>query len=201
MIVLIAPQKDIENETPILNQLFKAGLECYHLSKPHKNYQEHATFINEIDTTYHHRIVVHDFHELTNDFDLQGIHFEDEKRRRYIDVPTRYFKNFQLFGKTISSSFHELNELIDNDFEFDYHLLGPIFSSGHQPNSERSQIQVSDVDKLIYAVDGFDTSNLQKAFDLGFKGLTLRESVWNSTDPVRNFKDMKSIHDALINAL
>ena len=36
MIVLIAPEKDIKDEITILNQLFEAGLEFYHLRKPEK---------------------------------------------------------------------------------------------------------------------------------------------------------------------
>ena len=42
MIVLIAPEKDIESEIELLHQLFEAGLEWYHFRKPDKDYQQHC---------------------------------------------------------------------------------------------------------------------------------------------------------------
>ena len=38
MIVLIAPEKDTDNEIGTLNQLFEAGLMFFHLRKPNKNF-------------------------------------------------------------------------------------------------------------------------------------------------------------------
>ncbi|MBA6154334.1 thiamine phosphate synthase [Gelidibacter maritimus] len=197
MIVLIAPKIDIENETQILNQLFSAGLECYHLAKPNKNSQEHVDFIKEIDLKFHNRIVLHHFHELTNMFDLKGIHFEEEQRRNYIETPTRYFKDLNLFGKTISSSFSELNDLVDSDFEYDYHVLSSIFVSGNQPNVEGIQVKVSDIDKNIIAKYECDLSTIQKVFDLGYKGVAVSEKIWHNNEPVASFTKLKAHHDAI----
>ena len=81
MIVLIAPEQDIPNEIDILLQLFEAGLQYYHFRKPFKNLQEHIDYLNQIDSIYHNRIVVHYFHELINNFNLKGIHFQEQKRQ------------------------------------------------------------------------------------------------------------------------
>src|SRR5690606_19633234 len=124
-----APENDIPNEIDILNQLFQEGLEYFHLRKPHKDYQEHVDYLNKIDPSYHSRIVVHDYHKLINEFNLKGIHFQEQERIDHIDNPGRYFKGLNLFGKTISSSFHEPKDIEDCYFEFDYHLLSPVFSS------------------------------------------------------------------------
>ena len=130
MIVLIAPEHTMQNEVAILNQLFEAGLAYYHLRKPHLNYQEHCDYLNQIDNKYHNRIVVHYFHELVNEYNLKGIHFQEQKRRDCLDTPSDYFTKLNnMFGKTISSSFHEPEELAQCSFEFDYHLLSPVFSS------------------------------------------------------------------------
>ena len=107
MIVLIAPENDIDNEILILNQLFEAGLEYYHFRKPNKSYQEHCDYLDAIDTKYHNRIVTHYHHELINEYNLKGIHFQEQKRRDHINNPGHYFKDLNMFGKTISSSFHE----------------------------------------------------------------------------------------------
>ena len=130
MIIIIAPEKDIPNEIEILTQLFQEGLQYYHFRKPNKNYQEHCDYLNQIDEKYHDRIVVHYFHELMNEFNLKGIHFQEQKRRDCLDTPSDYFTKFNnMFGKTISSSFHETEEIEKCNFEFDYHLLSPVFSS------------------------------------------------------------------------
>jgi len=58
---------------------------------------------------------------------LKGIHFEEKDRRDNLEVTSHYFLNLNMFGKTISSSFHEIEDLINCNFEFDYHLVSPAF--------------------------------------------------------------------------
>ena len=58
MIVVIAPENDVTDEIKILHQLFEEGLLYYHFRKPHKNYEEHVQYLNEIDTKYHDRIIL-----------------------------------------------------------------------------------------------------------------------------------------------
>ena len=153
MLILISPEQDIPNEIAILNQLFAEGLECYHFRKPHKNYQEHCDYLNKIDKKYHNKIVVHYFHELINDFNLKGIHFQEQKRIDHIDNPGQYFKNLNMFGKTISSSFHEPEVVNACHFEFDYHLLSPVFSSISKKGYEGKGFDVNHMDKIIVALD------------------------------------------------
>lgn len=196
MIILLSAKIDIENETHILNRLFLLGLECFHLRKPAKTREEHIGFLKEIDSKYHHRIVLHHFHELTNDFNLKGIHFEEDQRRKYIETPTRYFKDLSLFGKTISSTFHELDDLLDSDFEFDYHFLSPAIL-GNQSSSEGKYIAVSHIDKRIFAVEALDKEIIHELFTLGYKGIAVLETVWQSKDPLKSFTDLKTVYDAI----
>ena len=105
MIVLISPESDVKDEVSILTQLFDVGLACYHLRKPDKDYQEHCDYLDQIDSKYHNQIVVHYFHELINVYNLKGIHFQEQKRIDHIENPSNYFKDFEMYGKTISSSF------------------------------------------------------------------------------------------------
>jgi len=190
MIILIAPEIDIPNEIVILNQLFEAGLEYYHLRKPTKNYKEHCAYLNLIDSKYHNRIIVHYFHELVNEFTLKGIHFQEQKRRESIDDPSNYFTGLNLFGKTISSSFHEPEELENCTFEFDYHLLSPVFSSISKEGYEGRCFDVNHIDKTIIGMGGVTTENLTDFDTLGVKGVGVLGGVWNSKTPIENFKLM-----------
>ena len=199
MIVLISPEKDIKNEIVILNQLFDAGLEFYHLRKPLKNIKEYSDYLNKIEVKYHNRIVVHEFHELINDFNLKGIHFQEQKRRDHIDNPGQYFKNLNMFGKTISSSFHELEELENCEFEFDYHLLSPVFSSISKKGYEGKGFNVKNSDKLIIGMGGVDLSTISDIFKLGFKGIGVLGGVWNTQNPLQSFIELKNKYTLIIN--
>ena len=190
MILLIAPEKDVKNEINILNQLFEAGLEYFHLRKPEKNFEEHCDYLNQIDEKYHNRIVVHLFHELVNKFNIKGIHFQEQKRRDVLDIPSDYFKDLSMDGKTISSSFHEPEELINADFEFDYHLLSPVFSSISKKGYEGKGFDVNHITKKVIGMGGVTTNNLEEFIHLGFKGVGVLGGVWNSSNPIEDFKFM-----------
>ena len=191
MIIVIAPENDVPNEIEILNQLFQEGLEYYHLRKPNKDSKAHCDYLNKIDKQYHNRIVVHYHHELINDFNLKGIHFQEQKRIDNIDNPGRYFKNLNLFGKTISSSFHEPKDLEDSYFEFDYHLLSPVFSSISKEGYNGRGFDVNGIDKIIVGMGGVSVDNLADFDTLGFNGVGVLGGIWNSDTPVAVFKKMK----------
>jgi thiamine-phosphate pyrophosphorylase len=190
MIILISPEKDVKDEITILNQLFEAGLELYHLRKPEKNYKAHCDYLNQIDTKYHNRIAVHFFHELINEYDLKGIHFQEQKRRDCLDIPTDYFAGLNVFEKTISSSFHEVAELEKCEFEFDYHLLSPIFSSISKSEYEGRGFDVNYIDKKTIGMGGVTIENLSEFTALGYKGVGVLGSVWNNSSPIKYFKKM-----------
>ena len=195
MIVLIAPENDIPNEIEILNQLFREGLLVYHLRKPKKNYEEHVAYLNKIDKEYHNRIVVHYFHELINDFNLKGIHFQEQKRIDHIDNPGQYFKNLNMFGKTISSSFHESEVLKACCFEFDYHLLSPVFSSISKKGYKGKGFDVNHIDKTIIGMGGINVETIEETITLGFKGIGVLGGVWNAEDPLEGFIKIKETYN------
>ncbi|WP_034058828.1 beta/alpha barrel domain-containing protein [Lacinutrix jangbogonensis] len=191
MIVVIAPENDVPNEIEILNQLFQEGLENYHFRKPHKDYAAHCDYLNKIDKKYHNRIVVHYHHELINTFNLKGIHFQEQERIEHIDNPGRYFKNLSLFGKTISSSFHEPKDLENCYFEFDYHLLSPVLSSLSKEGYNGRGFDVNAIDKIIIGMGGVTADNLSVFDTLGYNGVGVLGGIWNSTTPLAIFKKMK----------
>ncbi|MDO6472793.1 thiamine phosphate synthase [Maribacter sp. 1_MG-2023] len=198
MIVLIAPEKDIPNEIELLHQLFQEGLAYYHLRKPLKDYQEHCDYLNAIDTKYHNRIVVHFFHELINVYDLKGVHFQEQKRIDHIDNPGQYFKSLDMYGKTISSSFHDPKVLEDCEFEFDYHLLSPVFSSISKQGYEGKGFNVNQSEKLIVGMGGITDKTVQQTLKLGFKGIGVLGGVWNMENPVESFVALKKQYETAV---
>ena len=196
MIVLIAPEKDIENEINILNQLFEAGLAYYHFRKPDKNYQEHCEYLNQIDAKYHDRIVVHYFHELINEYNLKGIHFQEQKRIDALENGKEYFLRFtNMQGKTISSSFHEPEVLEDCTIEFDYHLLSPVFSSISKKGYEGRAFDVNTIDKTIIGMGGVNSETIPEVLKLGYQGIGVLGGVWNAENPVESFIKIKTVYN------
>ena len=191
MIILIAPEKDIPNEIEILQQLFEEGLEYYHFRKPDKNYEEHVAYLNQIDEKYHDRIVTHYFHELINEFNLKGIHFQEQKRIDALENGNEYFIGLDMIGKTMSSSFHEPSALENCDIEFDYHLLSPVFSSILKKGYEGRGFDVNNIDKTIIGMGGINTDTIEKTLALGFQGIGVLGGVWNAEKPVESFKNIK----------
>ncbi|CAM3338413.1 thiamine phosphate synthase [Zobellia roscoffensis] len=194
MIILIAPEEDISNEIDILNRLFEEGLEYYHLRKPNKDQQQYCDYLHLIEEKYHNKIVVHDHHELVNTFKLKGIHFQEQKRRDNIDNPGQYFLNLSMYGKTISSSFHEPEELEACDFEFDYHLLSPVFSSISKKGYEGRGFDVNHIDKKIIGMGGVTKNNLSEIQKLGFQGVGVLGGIWNSKTPIEDFRAMQEFY-------
>ncbi|MCD8417329.1 thiamine phosphate synthase [Tenacibaculum finnmarkense genomovar finnmarkense] len=197
MIVLISPEKDVANEMQILHQLFEAGLECYHLRKPSKDYQEHIVYLNQIPEKYHNKIVTHYFHELVNEYSLKGIHFQEQKRRDALENGSRYFIGLKMIGKTMSSSFHEPEELANCDIEFDYHLLSPIFSSISKKGYQGRGFDVNNIDKTIIGMGGITSETISKTLALGFQGIGVLGGVWNSQNAVESFKKIQKEFDSL----
>ena len=192
MIILISPEEDIFNEIQILNQLFEAGLEFYHLRKPNKTYNEYCSYLDNINPMYHNRIVIHRFHNLINEYNLKGIHFKEQQRKEYIHNPGKYFKNLDMFGKTISSSFHEIDDLVSCDFEFDYHFLSPVFESISKKGYKGRGFNVTPIDKLIIGMGGISETNIAKVSELGYRGIGVLGSIWNSSNPKQSFINLKT---------
>ncbi|WP_203256113.1 thiamine phosphate synthase [Hyunsoonleella ulvae] len=207
MVVLIAPEHDVINEIEILHQLFEEGLQYYHLRKPNKDYSEHTKYLNQIDEKHHDKIVTHYYHELLNEFNLKGIHFQEAKRRSIFSknsvqskafVLQQYAKKLDtnysiLTNKSISSSFHETEDIESCPIHFDYHLLSPVFSSISKKGYEGRGFDVNHINKTIVGMGGVTTKNLDEFTKLGFKGVGVLGGIWNSEHPVSDFKLMNII--------
>lgn len=191
MLIVLTSELEIPNEAMLLNQLFEAGLEVLHLRKPFKNYEEHMAYLNLINKEYHHRIVVHHFHELVNSFHVKGIHFQEQKRKEVLENGNRYFNGLKMLGKTISSSFHELEELENCDFEFDYHLLSPVFTSISKKGYKGRGFGVNHMDKTIIGMGGINAETITETVKLGYKGVAVLGGIWNAEDPLKSFIELK----------
>lgn len=194
MIIVITSENGITAEAQKINRLFEVGLECLHFRKPSCTIEQHKGFLYEIEEKYHNRIVVHHCHELINEYNLRGIHFTEQQRKAHLDSPGRYFKNLNMYGKTISTSFHSMEDLQQHYFEFDYCFLSPVFTSISKKGYLGKEFDVNHIDKNIIALGGIHVHNIKKAQSLGYKGVAVLGSIWNANS-LESYMELKTEYD------
>lgn len=194
MIALIASEQDLNRETEILNELFEEGLRFFHLRKPGKSKEEIRDYLNKIHPKHHKNVVLHQFHELKDEFQLKGIHLQEQKRRDLNSELERYVEDHRKKGCTVSSSFHEVEELEACSTTFDYHLLSPIFTSISKDGYEGRGFNVQNSQKKIVGMGGVNVDTIEQISELGFKGIGVLGGVWNADDPVQAFRLIRDKH-------
>lgn len=140
-------------------------------------------FLNEVDQKYHHRIVLHDHYELIHEFDLKGRHFNTRNDRgdyTFSTASMHSFEEIEMFGK-----------------DYDYVFLSPIFNSiskeGHNSKFEDEDLLsflAKEHETKIVALGGVESSNIDHCFNIGFDGVALLGSIWNSEDPIKAMNEI-----------
>lgn len=196
MIVLIAPEQGITNEIEVLNDLFNAGLKVFHLRKPEKSKQDIAAYLNSIDKRFHSSIVIHHFHEMTADFGLKGIHLQEQTRWDLGLELEAYVTHFRAKKHTVSSSFHEVDDLESCSTHFDYHLLSPVFSSISKEGYKGRGFDVTGSKKKIIGMGGVNEDTISEIKQLGYSGIGVLGGIWNSQDPLNAFLKIQEKYDS-----
>lgn len=196
MFVVIASEKDVPQELEILNRLFKKGLMVYHLRKPDKSLEEHRLFLDQIDVQFHNRIVTHFFPELTDHYNLKGVHLQEQVRVDLGSELETYVEQFQENGFSVSSSFHDPKTLEDCPINFNYQLLSPVFSSISKEGYDGKGFDVLGTRKLICGMGGVNQNTIPKILKMGYQGIGVLGGIWNSKRPVEDFNLMLNLFNS-----
>ena len=121
----------------------------------------------------------------------QGMYYGNERIETLENYPVQNFNNLQMLDKTISSSFHETEDLANCAIEFNYHLLSPVFSSISKLGYEGRGFDVNHIDKTVIGMGGVTSKNIEAFKTLGFKGVGVLGGIWNSSVPIESFEKMK----------
>ncbi len=197
MVFLISPEHDIANEIKTLDQLFDAGLTHFHFRKPSKTIEEHRDYLNKVDKQYHQRIVIHNFHELTEEFTLKGIHLEERIWRGHGEQLENYVNEFKSENFSVSSSYHEPEDLEAQSVDFDYVILSPVFGAISKSDMKGRGFDVRHISKFVTGMGGINAETTPAAIKLGFQGVGALGGVWNSDNPLESFK---ALQEAFMNS-
>ena len=189
-LIVITANWKILNEAQKINQLFEEGLECLHFRKPNWNKSQWIDLLSQIKIQFHDKIMLHDYHELTQQFQVKGVHLK-EKHRNQIQDLKQYVTDFRQKGFQVSTGFHSVEAIRKNTFlNFDYVFLSPVFNSISKDNYSGKSFDVNGLDNAVYALGGIDKMNLNQVKNLGYTGAAVLGSVWKSEEEIQVFKNL-----------
>ncbi|WP_299435150.1 thiamine phosphate synthase [uncultured Aquimarina sp.] len=201
MIIVLTSEKLVSDEADQINELFSAGLQILHLRKPTFTIDGYRSLLDQIETKYHNRIMIHEFPELTQEYGLRGIHLQEQAR---IDLEDALEVTIQIYrnkGFSVTSSFHSKSAIIECPADFEYVLLSPVFGSISKAGYEGKGFDVNDLNHIVIGMGGINESTLQKTYDLGFKGVGVLGGVWNTEDPIDSFLKIKETNNQVVKGL
>lgn len=197
-IVLISCPSSIDGEIDFIHSMFEQGLRVFHIRKPGYNENQIAEYIEQIEPVFHSRIKIHSSFELLDRYRLGGIHTPVAMIAKNNVIDSKEHKNI-----SISCSFHSVDEVKRKFYNIDYAFLSPVFDSISKSNYKGrfNYIGIRDVLLLaktrIFALGGCKANNLNQVKQLGFSGAAILGAVWNSSDPVSSYIEIKKVAAAL----
>ena len=203
-LILITPDTKVNNELQIINSLFANGLQQLHVRKPGFGYEEYKAYISNIDAQYHKRIVVCSAFELYSEWGLGGVHLNSHIRddaavlAQVAHVPMGH----------ISTSFHSWQEVRDNERQYGYVFISPVFDSiskaGYKTaidvqecaSVRREVVAARGYCPHIVGLGGVGAEQVRILQANGFDGAALLGSVWGAEDVGDAFVNIMAVQEA-----
>ena len=193
MIVITNPIA-VANETNTIHALFECGLELLHVRKPNYSVGELRLFLSKVNPEFRSRLVLHQQHQVANEFGIHRIHFT-ESARAALDLGS---KNNN-YGFTKSASVHTIADFNQLDGCFEYAFLSPIYQCISKPDYKsdldvvKAIAQRTNFKTKLVALGGISIENIEKTYQLEFDDVALLGTIWTSNKPIQNFKICQKI--------
>jgi thiamine-phosphate pyrophosphorylase len=189
--ILIANPTSVPNEINLIHQLFKEGLQLFHVRKTDFSVAEMKAFLTEIKSDYRQNLVLHSHHQLAVEFGIHRLHFTEKKRNGTCEENLQKWKQKKF---TLSTSIHKMDDFEKLSDVFDYAFFGPVFESISKPNYssdidfENELKQRTNNKTALIAVGGITSQRIKITLKYGFDDVALLGTIWNSNHPIENFK-------------
>ena len=186
----------VEDEATIINALFDEELEILHVRKPDAEINELRALIEKIHSTYHHRIALHQHHEIATDYGIKRLHFIEEKRNEMSEEALIQFKTDK---NILSTSIHQVEAYNTLPACFEYTFFGPVFNSiskqGYTSSVKNDFVfPVKDNHPKVIAIGGIDATNIQQAMNMQFNGAAILGAIWQK--PGESIQQFKAVQKA-----
>ena len=187
MIVITSPIP-VNNEAAIINQMFYAGLGLLHIRKPDATALEVRELIESIDSRYHERLALHQYHEIASDYGINRLHHTEAER---LKQPEKRLTDLRQKGFVLSTSVHSRECYNTLSGAFNYAFIGPLFDSiskkGYGAMKYTGIIEQNNDIKRI-AIGGISKDNLDSKILRAFDGIAILGAIWLSEEPLQEFK-------------
>lgn len=175
-LIVIAKATIFKEESDLVNQLFEAGLQVFHLRKENVDEADYRKIIEGISPEYHPRIALHHFHSLANDYHINRIHHTESLRKETNNsgMPE---------NKIYSTSIHQLTDM-EQIGQYDYSFFSPVFNSLSKPGYQGIvpadfRLEKQQPTPKIIALGGIGLNQIDRVKEMNFDGIALLGSIWN----------------------
>lgn len=193
--IVISNPTEIVNETNIIHALFEEGMELFHIRKPNYSIEELRSFLSAIHSSYYSKLVLHQHHDLAEEFQINRLHFTEKDR---LDkIPVRYSKPD--WCKSLSTSVHSIEEFNGLPNIFDYAFLSPVYPSISKENYVPTNNTLEEIKKRtnyhtkLIALGGISVENSEEVMTNGFDDFALLGTLWSTEKTIENFKKCQTI--------
>ena len=163
-------------EDKIISSLFDEGLDNLHLYKPGSSPMYSERLLTLLPDEYYNKITVHDNFYLKEEYNLRGIHIDDDTT----PVPSGYKGH-------VSRTCTRLDNLKETKRNADYVFLKYICDSqtevGQKASFTESELREASrrglIDRHVYALGGMNLDTIRLAKDYGFGGVVICGDLWN----------------------
>ena len=175
--IVITSPDFLPGEASAIIKLLDSGTDTIHLRKPEATIVQCRELLDQIPASYRKHIVLHQYFELCDEYELQGIHLN--KRNPYMPANSK---------GTVSCSCHSLDEVVKRKPTMDYVFLSPIFDSiskqgycsAFSIETLKNAQQEGIIDEKVIALGGVTYSKLPLLESLSFGGAAMLGEIWNT---------------------
>ncbi|WP_299289583.1 thiamine phosphate synthase [uncultured Mucilaginibacter sp.] len=194
-LIIISAEEQVPEEAKIINQLFEAGMSCFHLRKPKQTPAEVEELIKKIVPQHRPKIALHQYHFLADKNSINRLHFTEQDRS---NTKNDELQRLKKEGFILSTSVHKVQAVTEH-VHFDYVLLSPVFNSISKANypgfaDASFTLQKSVNAPEVIALGGIDATNIHQLKAMNFDGAAVLGAIWQKPEnAVSNFKTLQEI--------
>lgn len=198
--IIVSTPSSVKDEFVRVNELLlDDGIDFFHLRKPDFDFNQMVDFLNEIDVSYHPKIVIHSNYSLIEKYDLAGIHlnkkalrdlaYDEEVDKCYIQpmvLRERQIEINRVRPNMVTYSAHSVAEINDLPFGTDYVFLSPIYDSISKDDYKSTftdklklKEELETIKSKVIALGGVTENDKSELKQLGFKGYARLGDFWN----------------------
>jgi len=195
---LLTYPTEVVNEGVLINRLFNKALPILHLRKPSYNKKQIEQLLQEIDSAFHNKIILHQYHDLATIYNCCGVHLTEEAKTTLAQKKElkAFIQQQHSNNLLVGTSSHHPPQLEKLPKTINYTFVSPVFPSISKYNYHPTYHW--DMKGKAYPFDiiglgGMQANNLTEAAKRGFGEIAFLGAVWGDLNPAKISLNYQSI--------